>query len=163
MLQLLIFLLTLAPSQTRAITTTKAACDDTLWRHVYNPARLLSHDPCVSVTGTLVDATNGRKEDGVRHEADGDCHGWLLLDPGQESYLNDGNKSDEGGNLVYEVVCMYRVTQKDAKDSCKGYKNKVKLLPIGTHVRITGSWVQDTNHAKWNEIHPVTSITKLEP
>jgi len=31
--------------------------------------------------GTIVDATNGGKPDGVRHEADGDTHGWLKVDP----------------------------------------------------------------------------------
>lgn len=136
-------------------------CDQTLWRHVYNPSRLKVHKACVSVTGTIMDATHGKRKDGVRHEADGDCHGWLKLDEGQENFLNAGNMSDEGGNLVYEVVCLYRVTQKDAVSACKGYKSPVKLAPVGSHVRITGPWVQDTNHAKWNEIHPVSSIEVL--
>lgn len=139
-------------------------CDDSLWKRVYNPSRLIVHASCVSVTGTIVDATANEKEkraDGVRHEPDGDPHGWLKLDPGQEQYLNAGNTSNEGGNLVYEIPCMFKVTQADAKQACKGYRNKVKLAPVGSHVRITGSWVMDDNHAHWNEIHPVTSIEVL--
>jgi hypothetical protein len=137
-------------------------CNDSLWHHVYNSTRLNVHQMCVSVTGTIVDATNGKHKDGVRQEADGDCHGWLKLDPGQEKYLNAGNMSNEGGNLVFEVVCMFPVKQEDAKSACSGYTNTVKLAPVGSHVRISGSWVQDDNHAKWEEIHPVSSIEILK-
>lgn len=128
------------------------------WSHVYKPERLIVKAKKVTVTGTIVDATHGKRKDGVRHEADGDCHGWLKLDKGQEKYLNAGNMSDEDGNLVYEVVCLFPVTQADAKAACKGYKSPIKLAPVGSHVKITGSWVQDTNHAKWLEIHPVSAI-----
>jgi hypothetical protein len=137
-------------------------CDDSLWRHTYNPERLQVHSMCVTVTGTIVDATHGKRKDGVRKEADGDCHGWLELDPGQEKYLNAGNASDEEGNLVFEIVCMFPVTQKDAVSACKNYKNKVVLPPVGSHVRMSGSWVQDDNHARWQEIHPVTSIEVIK-
>lgn len=137
-------------------------CKDSLWRHVYHPDRLQVHKMCASVTGTIVDATRGKRKQGVRREADGDCHGWLKLDPGQEQYLNAGNLSDEDGNLVFEIVCMFPVTQKDAVSACRKYKNKIVLPPVGSHVRMTGSWVQDDNHARWNEIHPVSSIELLE-
>jgi hypothetical protein len=133
-------------------------CDDTLWAHVYNSNRLVVHQTCISVTGTIVDATNGREPDGVRHEADGDTHGWLKLDAQFQNLLNAGNNSAEGGNLVFEIVCKYSVTQSDAKAACSNYKNKVTIPPVGSHVRIVGVYVQDTFHAQWMEIHPVTSI-----
>ncbi len=133
-------------------------CDDSLWRKVYKSERLLVHGRCVSVTGIIVDATHGKRSQGVRREQDGDCHGWLKLDAGQEKYINAGNVSDEEGNLVFEIVCMFPVKQTDAISACNGYANKVKLPPAGSHVRMTGSWVQDDNHAKWNELHPVSSI-----
>jgi len=145
--------------------TVAAGCDDSLWHHVYNSTRLQVHQMCVTVTGTIVDATATRKtpsKDGVRHEADGDCHGWLKLDPGQEKYLNAGNMSDEGGNLVYEIVCLFPVTQKDAISVCKGYKSPVKMAPVGSHVKMTGSWVMDDNHQHWNELHPVSSIEVIK-
>src|SRR5215472_16157819 len=41
------------------------ACDLSLWRHVYNPSRLVRKG-CLTVTGTMVDATKGRQKDGCR-------------------------------------------------------------------------------------------------
>ena len=137
-------------------------CDNSLWNHVYHKERLQVHAQCATMTGVIVDATHGKRKDGVRKEADGDCHGWLRLDQGQEQFLNAGNKSNEEGNLVFEIVCMFPVKQADAKAACAGYTNKVKLLPVGTHVRMTGSWVMDDNHARWMEIHPVTSIEAIQ-
>lgn len=128
------------------------------WSHVYNPSRLTVEEPCVAVTGIIVDATNHKNKDGVRHEKDGDSHGWLRLDQGQEKYLNAGNKTHEGGNLVFEVQCLYPVTQADAKAACAGWKNPIKIPAVGTHIRITGSWIMDDNHAQWFEVHPVESI-----
>lgn len=133
-------------------------CDPSLWTHVYNPQRLIVKQKCIAVTGTIVDATRGKERDGVRHEADGDTHGWLDVDPQFKSLLNAGNMSDEGGNLVFEIVCKYHVTQADAVPACSGYHATVQLPPVGSHVRIVGTYVQDTNHSQWMEIHPVTSI-----
>ena len=134
-------------------------CDSTLWNHVYHPARLIVKTACVAVTGTLIDATSGKEPDGVRHEADGDTHGWLRLDPPFANMLNAGNQSAEGGNLVFEIICRYPVTQKDAQSACHGYSDQVQLPPVGSHVRIVGTYVQDTFHAQWNEIHPVSSVS----
>lgn len=146
-------------SRSSSTTDNPVQCDDSLWDQVYNPHRLIVTQKCVAVTGIIVDATNGREPDGVRHEADGDTHGWLQVDSQFTNLLNAGNMSNEGGNLVFEIVCKFPVTQADAVDSCpSSYQNTVVIPPIGTHVRIVGSYVQDTNHAKWMEIHPVTSI-----
>jgi hypothetical protein len=137
-------------------------CDVTLWDHVYNPQRLIVKQKCISVTGTIMDATNGRRSDGVRKETDGDTHGWLKVDSQFENLLNAGNMTNEGGNLVYEIVCRFRVSQVDAKAACPlTYHNPVQLPPVGSHVEILGSYVQDTNHAKWMEIHPVSKITVI--
>lgn len=117
------------------------------------------------MTGTIVDATateNAHHKDGVRHEADGDTHGWLKLDAGQDKFLNDGNRSAEGGNLVFEIICKFPVKQADAKEACAGFKNAVTVPPVGSHVAIAGTWVQDMEHDKWFEIHPVTSIVVVK-
>jgi hypothetical protein len=137
-------------------------CDPSLWTHVYHSQRLIVKKQCAEVTGMIVDATDGTKSDGVRHEKDGDTHGWLKVDSQFENLLNDGNLSDEGGNLVFEIVCRFPVSQADAKSACDGYTDKVKLPPVGARVRIVGTYVQDTFHAKWMEIHPVTSITVIQ-
>jgi hypothetical protein len=133
-------------------------CDDSLWSHVYHSTRLIVQQQCIAVTGTIVDATAGKEPDGVRHEADGDTHGWLKVDPECQKLLNAGNQNDEGGNLVFEIICRFPVTQPDAKTACANYKDTVTLPPVGSHVRIVGVYVQDTFHGQWMEIHPVTSI-----
>jgi len=133
-------------------------CGDHLWQHVYHPQRLLVKQECVTVRGTIVDATKGREPDGARHESDGDTHSWLQVDAAYRDMLDAGNTSDEGGNLVFEIVCHYTVKQADAKPACNGFADHTVIPPVGTHVEITGAYVQDTNHAKWNEIHPVSKI-----
>ena len=136
-------------------------CDQTLLTHVYHPNRLIVQTKCIEVTGTIVDATNGKRSDGVRHEADGDTHGWLKPDAKFKQLLNAGNKLDEGGNLVFEIICEFRVTQADAKSACRGVHSAVTIPPVGSHVRIVGQYVQEKNHGQWMEIHPVTSIAVL--
>lgn len=137
-------------------------CDETLWTHVYHPNRLQITQRCLSVVGVIVDASKGRNKDGARHEADGDSHSWLKLDPGQETLLLRGNIEAQEGNLVVEVICRYKITQKDAVAVCKNYKNKVKLPPVGSHVRITGALVADLDHQPiHSEIHPPTAIEVL--
>jgi hypothetical protein len=152
------------PSTPTSPSAASTGCNDSLWTHVYNPQRLIVKQKCLTVTGTIMDATAGKEPDGVRHEQDGDTHGWLKLDPGFEQLLNAGNQSDEGGNMVFEIVCKFKVSQQDATGSpgCQGYKSTITIPPVGTHVRIVGTYVQDTNHAQWMEIHPVTSITAIQ-
>lgn len=152
---------TTPPDNSGTTTPPDTQCDASLWNHVYHSNRLMVRQQCMSVTGTIVDATGGTQPDGVRHEKDGDTHGWLKVDPEFQSLLNAGNISDEGGNLVFEIVCRYHVTQKDAQAACQGYQDKVTLPPVGSHVRVVGSYVQDSFHAQWMEIHPVTSITVI--
>jgi hypothetical protein len=140
-------------------------CDQNLWKHVYNPQRLNVKKVCTSVTGVIMDATANekkRQKDGQRHEADGDGHGWLKLDSGQEDVIIAGNTATQQGNLVFEIICRYRVTQADAKAACKDFKSSVGLPPVGSHVRITGSLIEDLDHKPIHrEIHPVTRIEVL--
>ena len=136
-------------------------CGDGLWKHVYHPTRLLVKQDCMTVTGVLVDATahqSHHRADGVRHEGDGDTHGWLKVDPQFAALINAGNDSDEEGNLVFELVCHYTVTQTDAQPACATFTDHIVIPPVGSHVVITGTFVQEKNHKKWNEIHPVTRI-----
>jgi hypothetical protein len=140
---------------------TDTTCDPSLQTHVYHPARLSQKQSCIAITGTIVDATKGSQPDGVRHEADGDTHGWLNVDAEFKNLLNAGNINDEGGNLVFEIICRFPVTQPDAKSACQGFTDHVNLPPINSHVRIVGILVQDTFHGQWMEIHPVTSITVI--
>lgn len=140
-------------------------CDSALQSHVYDPDRLTAQQQCIAVTGTIVDATAEQSvhhADGVRHEPDGDSHGWLKLDPAFRKLLDNGNMTDEKGNLVFEIICRYPIATDPAEDkarkACEGYKDHVQLPPLGSHVRMVGTYVHDDKHG-WNEIHPVTSIT----
>ncbi len=123
-------------------------CGDQLWQHVYHPSRLLVKQDCLT----------DHQPDGVRHEKDGDTHGWLKVDAQFASLINPGNTSNQDGNLVFELVCHYTVTQPDAEPSCAGFMDHTPIPAVGTHVAITGTFVQEKNHAKWNEIHPVSKI-----
>src|SRR5215472_4324653 len=96
---------------------------------------------------------------GALVKADGDTHGWLKVDPQFQDLLNPGNITIGGGNLVFEIVCRFSVTQAGAQPACASYHSPIAIPSVGSHVRIVGSYVRDTNHAKWMEIHPVSSIT----
>jgi len=144
-------------------------CDATVWQHIYHPERLRVIQRCVQVVGVIEDATATQKhprKDGVRHEPDGDPHGWLNLDTAFQNLINDGNRKAEQGNLVYEIPCMFPVKQADAKAACSGYHSTVKLAPVGCRVQMTGDLVQDMEkalgHFQWNELHPVYAIDILE-
>jgi len=138
-------------------------CDATLWAHVYHPQRLKIIQACITVTGYLRDATKGRQKDGCRHEADGDGHCFLELDPQFASLLLPGNKEAEMGYLVFEPVCRYKVTQKDALSACVHYHQPLVLPPVGTHISLTGALITDLDHQPLhNEIHPVTRIELLK-
>jgi hypothetical protein len=139
-------------------SATVVGCGDGRWKHVYHPSRLLVLQNCVTITGTIVDATNRHEADGMRHEQDGDTHGWLQVDSPFARLINPGNASAEQGNLVFEIICHYKVTQADAKPACQGFSDAQRVPPVGTHVAITGTLIRETNHAKWNEIHPVTKV-----
>lgn len=152
---------TLQPGPGVPGSASMVGCGDGLWEHVYHPSRLLVLQDCLTVTGVIVDATANQSHhqaDGVRHEADGDTHGWLQVDAQFAAVINAGNTSDEAGNLVFELVCHYTVTQVDAKPACAGFADHTTIPAPGTHVAITGTFVREKNHKHWNEIHPVSRI-----
>lgn len=145
---------TVAPSPSQ---TPIAGCilPDTSGSHVYNPDRLTVIDPsipCRSVTGTI---------DFIRHEADGDYHIGLKVDPQFANLPNSCNTTcvngAEHGDLVVEPVCVLPVTQADAVSSCVGYHNPIIIPPVGSHVEMTGAYVLDTAHG-WTELHPLMEV-----
>ncbi len=126
-------------------------CNDSLWEHVYHPRRLVRVQKCIAVTGTI---------EHVKKEADGDDHIQLALDGQYAGLLDDRNKRAQAGCLVLEPVCENRVTQADAVGACRDFNSDVRVPRKGTHVRVLGSYVLDSElpgHG-WMEIHPVTSI-----
>ena len=130
--------------------STDTGCDPSLWDHVYDPSRLEVRDKCKVVTGIVKEL--GENEDG-------DTHLLLKLDPGQEDLLTKRNIKKKDGNLVAEVVCANKITDKKAVEACRGFSNSIALPAVGDHVRVTGSYVLDS-HNDWAEIHPVSKIEK---
>lgn len=125
-------------------------CDANLWSHVYDPARLQVRDACRTVTGVVT----------AQHTSgDGDVNSELSPDPDFRDLLNEANMSKLGGNLHIEEVCQGKITR-DAFDSCRGFAGNVLVPPVGAHVRVTGSYVRDSNHG-WMEIHPASEITVI--
>jgi hypothetical protein len=134
-----------ARTEAAAAQPAAAQCDATLWNHVYHPTRLIKKQASITVTGTIVDATANQPThhaDGMRHEADGDTHGWLELDPQFTKLSNAGNSSNEGGNMVFEVVCKYPINaakEPAAVTACKGYHSPIVIPALGSHVAVTGT------------------------
>jgi hypothetical protein len=125
-------------------------CDASLWGHVYDPTRLTVKTECQTVTGTII---NQHASD------DGDVDMELALAPQFANLLNTGNISKLSGHLNIEAICqdMVHPDIPAASPACRDVQ-KMALPPVGTHVRVTGSYVLDTNHG-WMEIHPISVIT----
>jgi hypothetical protein len=127
---------------------------ESLMRHVYSPDRLIPTDKgCITVTGTVIAKVP---------EKDGDFHYRLKLDRGQgRGLVNAMNKTKtQRGFLVFEPICIGKVTQKDAKPFCRNFHQKITLPNKGDRVSVTGMHVRDEKHG-WLELHPVTSIVVL--
>jgi hypothetical protein len=139
-------------STTKTLSLSGKGCDQTLWKHVYNPSRLQVAAPCKSVLGII---------ESKRVERDGDYHIRVKLDSPFSNLINSANIKNQFGDLVVEPICVNRVTQTDAISACQNFHQNISIPPTGTHVNITGSYVLDKEHGMWAEIHPVTSITKI--
>ncbi|MDB4870811.1 MAG: hypothetical protein JWL97_1815 [Gemmatimonadales bacterium] len=127
-------------------------CNASLWNHVYNPKRLQQVTSCVSVTGTITESNV---------ETDGDQHLLLKIDPGQGKLVNKRNVKKKGGDLVIEIVCANPTSMKKVKAACVGYTNRIAIPSVGAHVRVTGTYVNDS-HNGWMEIHPVSKIETVQ-
>jgi len=138
-----------SPSFNNSTISTSGLCDETLWNHVYNPARLQVVDPCKTVGGII---------DSIKVENDGDFHVRLRVDPQFASMINSANVNGQFGDLVLEPICQNTVTQTDAKAACQNFHQSLNIPQVGSHVTVTGSYVHDLAHGGWSEIHPVTSI-----
>jgi len=128
--------------------------------NVYHPDRLLIIGACKTVSGIIRSIT---------HEADGDYHFDLALDPAFASLINNGNVTGQHGWLVAEIVpadepgCTPGKPPKPVSGTYNyGYCTGADITtpPIGTHVSVTGPYVLDQIHG-WMEIHPVWRIVRL--
>jgi hypothetical protein len=132
-----------------ASESTPGKCDESLWDHVYNPSRLQIVDNCITITGTI---------DSIRAEKDGDLHIRLSVDSQYSHLINQANERNQFGDLVLEPICVRQVTQPSAIAACENFRQNIDIPHVGTHVKVTGSYVLDHEHSDWAEIHPITSI-----
>jgi hypothetical protein len=143
-----------SPGETQNLKDNNGAtgCDTSLWKYVYDPARLDVTEKCKTVTG-VIEESNA--------DEDGDQHMLLKLDNGQEELLTKQNKKKKQGDLVIEAVCANKTTLKKVGKTCEGYINKIQLPKLGEHIKVTGSLVIDS-HNGWAEIHPITKIEVIK-
>ncbi|HRI27087.1 MAG TPA: hypothetical protein PK239_03845 [Chitinophagales bacterium] len=127
-------------------------CNNGLWQHIHNPARLIIIEPCVTLTG---------KVKGVHTSPDGDIHLRIAMDRNTRLPINFYNYIARGGCIVAEIICGKPAKSSKGKISCMGYQNALTIPKRGSSVSITGSYVLDTNHG-WREIHPVTKLEILK-
>ena len=132
--------------------STPGKCDESLWKHVYNPSRLQIVDNCITITGTI---------DSIRAEKDGDLHIRLAVDSQYFHLINQANKDNQFGDLVLEPICVRKVTQASAIAACQNFGQAIEIPLVGTHVKVTGSYVLNHEHNDWAEIHPITSIKEI--
>lgn len=137
------------PSRPAPTPRTALACAPTdQERYVYHPSRLEVLEACIRVTGTVA---------AIRHEADGDLHILVALDPSDRRLLRPANQGEELGDLVVEPVCVRGVTQADAVAVCASDPDPLPgpFPVVGQHVWMEGRYVLDLEHGGWAELHPL--------
>lgn len=91
-----------------------------LTRHIYNPERLVPTEKgCITVTGKIIAKVP---------EGDGDYHYRMKLDPGQGTGLinSKNNTKKQKRFLIFEPICIGKVTQKSAKRACRGFHQQIR-------------------------------------
>jgi hypothetical protein len=106
-----------APSSANNSTkSTQGICDQSLWKHVYQPTRLRVLDPCITITGTITK---------IGLDPDGDTHVLLAPDSQFLQYVNNVNVKQLNGNLMVEAVCFHHIKPSliDANAACQNYQS----------------------------------------
>ncbi|HEX6977467.1 MAG TPA: hypothetical protein VF185_03925 [Patescibacteria group bacterium] len=137
-----------SPYGTFVNVPTSKGCDNSLWNHVYSPSRLYVVSPCITISGTITK---------IERESDGDDHILLKVDSNYPRLTNIFNKLLMKDNIVMEIICKGEA-DKEAKESCQNYTNKISTPEVGSKVTVTGSFVVDKPYG-WTEIHPVSKIS----
>lgn len=137
-----------SPTPASPSANTAAACDPSLWTHVYEPNRLTIVDNCRTATGTVSD---------LHTNEDGDVDIRLALDPPYADMVNDANRAQLDGHLQLETVCQAPPTTSESREACGSFVGTVLIPTPGQHISVTGTYVLDTNHG-WMELHPVSVI-----
>jgi hypothetical protein len=111
------------------------ACPHNPLLGVYDPPRLEVRTQCVWYRGIVTS---------VDVKSDGDHHIDITPDDGFDDMLNDGNKKDQDGAMVLELMPGQHIP----------------IPVIGEHVAVFGTLVHDS-HNDWNEMHPAWALEDL--
>ncbi len=150
-LTLMVMIIAVVLSSSTAHAAVTPTCDKSLWQHVFLPTRLHIVDPCITATGVIKS---------IHVENDGDFHIKLLAD--NSSLINQANIKFENGDLVLEAICQNPVSRSEVGSACDNFNHPaLSIPPVGSHVKVTGSYVLDTRNNNWAEIHPITSIAAI--
>lgn len=137
----------------QAVAADEKYCGQSLWNHVYDPARLFLIQPCVEISGVI---------ERIDQMGDGDNHIYFKPDKKYPKLVNIFNQIFAGSNIIGEVVCLKKdQIEREAKEVCEGYTNKIEVPKLGSHVKMYGFYVLDKG-VGWMEIHPVSGI-KIMP
>src|SRR5262249_26139414 len=111
--------------------------------------RLQIRQECTAVEGRIVF---------LERSEDGDLH--IGLKPDDKAVLNLFNIIHGHRELIVEIICEHTPVRESAIPACAGFHSQVTIPQIGNRIRVTGSYVTDSDLG-WNEIHPVTRIEIL--
>ena len=132
------------------VKLTAASCDASLWSHVYLPKRLHVVEACTAIEGRVA---------AIQKESDGDLH--IAIEPDQAAVLNLVNAIHGHRRLVAESICDHDSAPGSySHAACAGFVPSVIAPNVGDRVRVTGSYVTDSENG-WREIHPVSRIEIL--
>ena len=119
----------------KGVVTAASRCDQSLWKYVYSPQRLKVVQFCITVRGSIVTTSS---------EDDGDIHIKVKLDSRYAYLLNRFNRTEEGGNLVVELICVEPPTISQAELTCGKFHQRITVPNVGSSVSITGALVTES-------------------
>lgn len=124
-------------------------------KYVYSPDRLTVLQPCVRISGTVVD---------IQRAEDGDFHIDVKVDQESAAVLTPGNATEGAGYLIVEPVCVHAASPV-AEGLCKTDPDPVDMskLAAGQHVWMEGRYVLDSEHSDWAELHPLYAWGVIAP
>lgn len=143
--------------------TSSGSCNPALMKaitHNSDPNMNLKFNGCITVTGTVVGATQ------PHYSPDGDMVFALKLDPQYSQYVNAKNNDPKyQGGIWCEAVCQAKNVSPHPwhKGDCAtgGPYPKFPLPKKGDRLKVTGIHAIDMGEGGHAEIHPVSSLEIL--
>jgi hypothetical protein len=107
----------------------------------YSSSRLVVHNPCQHVLGTIHDVAGG--------ESDGDLDIYVDVDPDYASLIGSPQNTDNLRRFSYGDSLMMELMPRDA--------SHIPEPNVGDRVEVWGAYVFDSGHGYY-EVHPIFSM-----